>query len=99
MRPIRTWSVLRTAKPSRVAVDEIAVTINGDRSWLYTAIDLETTLIFDVALFSRHGTNRLLRFFMDLPRTTISPTSVSRRWCWLADCPLSVRLEQLPRLC
>ncbi len=30
VQPIRTLCVLRTAKPSRVAVDETAVKINGD---------------------------------------------------------------------
>ncbi|ELY96879.1 transposase [Natrialba taiwanensis DSM 12281] len=46
-----------TASPSRVAVDETAVKINGEWSWLYAAIDIETKVILDVALFSRHGTD------------------------------------------
>jgi len=40
-----------TASPSRVAVDETAVRINGGQSWLYTAIILDSMLIRDVALF------------------------------------------------
>ncbi len=31
--------------------------MNGKWSWLYAAIDTETTLILDVALFSRHSTD------------------------------------------
>ncbi len=38
---------LPRAKPSRVAVDETAVKINGEWSWLYAAIDLDTELILD----------------------------------------------------
>ncbi|WP_394743220.1 IS6 family transposase [Natronococcus roseus] len=45
------------AQPKRVAVDETAVKINGEWSWLYTAIDTETKLILNVALFGRHGTD------------------------------------------
>ncbi|ELY30079.1 transposase, partial [Haloferax volcanii DS2] len=32
------------AKPKRIAVDETAVKINGEWSWLYAAIDIETKL-------------------------------------------------------
>jgi len=45
------------AQPKRVAVDETAIKINGEWSWLYAAIDLETKLILDVQLFGRHGTD------------------------------------------
>jgi putative transposase len=55
VRPIRTRSVLRTAKPSRVAIDETAVKINGDWSWAYAAIDLESRLILDVEVYGRRG--------------------------------------------
>ncbi|NGM71268.1 IS6 family transposase [Natronolimnobius sp. AArcel1] len=50
------------AKPSRVAVDETAVKINGEWSWLYAAIDLETKLIPDAQLFGRHGTGPAAAF-------------------------------------
>jgi putative transposase len=50
------------AKPSRVAVDETAVKINGEWSWLYAAIDTETKLILDVALLGRHGTDPAAAF-------------------------------------
>jgi putative transposase len=55
-----------TAQPSRVAVDETAVKINGEWSWLYAAIDLDTKLILDVALFGRHGTNPAAAFLSGL---------------------------------
>ncbi|WP_254280630.1 IS6 family transposase [Haloarcula marina] len=55
-----------TAKPSRVAVDETAIKINGEWSWLYAAIDIETKLILDVALFGRHGTDPAAAFLHGL---------------------------------
>ena len=60
-----------TAKPSRVAVDETAVKINGEWSWLYAAIDTETKLILDIALFGRHGTDSATAF-LHQRRNTIS---------------------------
>ena len=55
-----------TAKPSRVAVDETAVKINGEWSWLYAAIDIDTKLILDVALFGRHDTDPAAAFLSGL---------------------------------
>jgi putative transposase len=55
-----------TAQPSRVAVDETAVKINGEWSWLYAAIDLDTKLILDIALFGRHGTDPAAAFLSGL---------------------------------
>lgn len=51
-----------TAKPSRVAVDETAVKINGELSWVYAAVDVETKLLLDVAVFGRHGTDPAAAF-------------------------------------
>jgi putative transposase len=45
------------ATPRRVAVDETAILINGEQSWLYAAIDTETKLLLDVAVFDRRGTD------------------------------------------
>ncbi len=50
------------AQPRRVAVDETAVKINGEWSWLYAAIDLDTKVILDVALFKNHGTEPAAAF-------------------------------------
>ncbi|MCF2208079.1 IS6 family transposase [Halobacterium salinarum] len=55
-----------TAQPSRVAVDETAVKINGEWSWLYAAIDIDTKLILDVTLFGRHGTDPAAAFLSGL---------------------------------
>ncbi|MCQ4333126.1 IS6 family transposase [Natronomonas sp. F2-12] len=55
-----------TVKPSRVAVDETAIKINGEWSWLYAAIDIETKLILDVQLFGRHGTDPAAAFLHGL---------------------------------
>jgi putative transposase len=54
------------AKPSRVAVDETAVKINGEWSWLYAAIDLDTKLLLDAQLFGRHGTDPAAAFLHGL---------------------------------
>ncbi len=55
-----------SAKPTRVAVDETAVKINGEWSWVYAAIDIETKLILDVALFGHHGTDPAAAFLHQL---------------------------------
>ncbi|UPM45225.1 IS6 family transposase [Halocatena salina] len=52
--------------PSRVAIDETAVKINGEWSWLYAAIDLDTKLILDAQLFGRHGTDPAAAFLHGL---------------------------------
>lgn len=36
--------VLTVVKPKRVSVDEIAIKINSEWSWLYTARDIDTKL-------------------------------------------------------
>jgi len=46
-----------TAKPSRTAVDETAVEIDGQRHWLYAAVAVDSKLLLDVELFSRRGTD------------------------------------------
>jgi putative transposase len=55
-----------SAQPTRVAVDETAVKINGELSWLYAAIDLDTKVILGVELFGRHGTNPAAAFLHKL---------------------------------
>ena len=62
MWPIRTLRVLRTAKPSRVAIDKIAAKIDGNWSWVFAAIDLESKLILNVAVFGRRGTDSVTAF-------------------------------------
>ena len=55
-----------TASPTWVAVDETAVKINGDWSWVYTAIDTETKLLLDVKVFDRQGTDEAAAFLAEL---------------------------------
>ena len=54
------------AQPRRVAVDETAVKINGEWSWLYVAIDLDTKLISHVAVYKHHGTDPAAAFLRAL---------------------------------
>jgi putative transposase len=54
------------AQPTRVGVDETAVTNNGEWSWLYAAIDIDTKLILDIVLFGRHGTDPAAAFLHGL---------------------------------
>ncbi len=53
-------------KPKRVAVDETTVKINGEWSWLYAAIDLDTRLILGVDLFGSHGKDPAAAFLYGL---------------------------------
>jgi putative transposase len=55
-----------SAQPTRVAVDETAVRINGEWSWVYTAIDLDTKVLFDAAVFGRRGTDPAAAFLYNL---------------------------------
>ncbi|MCD2199428.1 IS6 family transposase [Halobacterium sp. KA-4] len=54
------------AQPKRVAVDETAVKITGEWSWLYAAIDTDIKLILDVALLGRHATDPAATFLQKL---------------------------------
>ncbi len=65
-----------SAQPKRVAVDETAVKINGEWSWFYAAIDVETKLILDVALFKRHGTDPAAAFLHRLTEKHDLPEAV-----------------------
>jgi putative transposase len=55
-----------TASPSRVAVDETAVTIGTDQHWLYAAIDIETKLLLGVRISERRGTDPAAAFLGQL---------------------------------
>jgi len=55
-----------SAQPTKVAVDETAVTIDDEWSWVYATIDLDTTLILGVELFGRHGTDPAAAFLHKL---------------------------------
>ena len=45
-----------TAEPSRVAVDEKQIEVDGEKKWLYAAIDTSSKLLLDIDVYSRRGT-------------------------------------------
>ncbi len=44
-----------TAEPSRVAVDEKQIEVDGEEKWLYAAIDTESKLLLEIDVYSRRG--------------------------------------------
>jgi len=44
-----------TAEPSWVAVDEKQIEVDGEKKWLYAAIDTESKLLLEVYIYSRRG--------------------------------------------
>jgi transposase-like protein len=51
-----------TAAPSRVAVDETRIEVDGETKWLYAAIDTESKLLLEIDVFSRRGTDPAAAF-------------------------------------
>jgi len=51
-----------TAEPSRVAVDEKQIEIDGEEQWLYAAIDTDSKLLLEVDVYSRRGTDPAAAF-------------------------------------
>ena len=51
-----------TAEPSRVAVDEKQVRVDGEEKWLYAAIDTESKLLLEVDVYSCRGTDPAAAF-------------------------------------
>jgi len=51
-----------TASPSRVAVDEKQIEVDGEEKWLYAAIDTDSKLLLEVDVFSRRGTDPAAAF-------------------------------------
>ena len=46
-----------TTEPSRVAIDETQITVDGKKKWLYAAVDTDSKLLLDIEVFSRRGTD------------------------------------------
>ena len=44
-----------TAEPSRVDVDDKQIEVDGEKKWLYAAIDTDSKLLLEVNVFSRRG--------------------------------------------
>ena len=51
-----------TAEPSRVAVDEKQIEVDGEEKWLYAAIDTESKLLLEIDVYSRRGTDPAAAF-------------------------------------
>ncbi|WP_252698660.1 IS6 family transposase [Natronosalvus vescus] len=51
-----------TAAPSRVAVDEKQIEVDGEKKWLYAAIDTKSKLLLEIDVFSRRGTDPAAAF-------------------------------------
>ena len=51
-----------TAEPSRVAVDEKQIEVDGQKKWLYAAVDTESKLLLEVDVFSHRGTDPAAAF-------------------------------------
>ena len=57
-----THSNPSTAAPSQVAVDGKQIKVNGEKKWLYRAIDTESKLLLEVDVLSRRGTDPAAAF-------------------------------------
>jgi len=51
-----------TASPSRVAVDEKQIEVDGEKKWLHAAINTESKLLLEVDVYSRRGTDPAAAF-------------------------------------
>jgi putative transposase len=102
VRPIGNLRFLRTASPSRVAVDETAVTIDTEQYWLYAAIDVETKLLLGVRISERRGTDPAAAFLgrlaekHDLSDATFLVDGISYLTA-LARCDLRGHLDYVDR--
>ncbi|MFA9416399.1 IS6 family transposase [Natrinema sp. HArc-T2] len=54
------------AAPSRVAVDEKQIEVDGKKKWLYAAIDTESKLLLEIDVYSRRGTDPAAAFLRRL---------------------------------
>ena len=54
------------AEPSRVAVDEKQIEVDGEKKWLYAAIDTDSKLLLDIDVYSRRGTDPAAAFLYRL---------------------------------
>lgn len=54
------------ASPSRVAVDQKQIEVDGQKKWLYAAIDTDSKLLLEVDVFSRRGTDPAAAFLYRL---------------------------------
>jgi len=48
--------------PSRIAVDEKQIEVDGEKQWLYAAIDTDSKLLLEIDVFSCRGTDPAAAF-------------------------------------
>ena len=58
----KTQSDPPTAEPSRVAVDEKQIEVDGEKKWLSAAIDTDSKLLLEVDVYGRRGTDPAVAF-------------------------------------
>ncbi len=51
-----------TAEPSRVVVDEKQITVDGEKRWLYVAVDTDSKLLLEIDVIGRGGTDPAAAF-------------------------------------
>jgi len=61
IKGLKTRRTLDT-QPSRVAVDEKQIGVDGEKKWLYAAVDIDPKLLLEVNVFSRRGTDPAAAF-------------------------------------
>ena len=61
------------ASPSRVAVDEKQIEVDGEKKWLYAAVDVDSKLLLEVDVYSRRRSVPRRRFYTTSPKNTILP--------------------------
>ena len=69
---------LPTAEPSRVAVDEKQIEVDGEDKWLYTMVDTEPKLLLEIDVYSRRGIDTAAAFLHRL--TEIHNVSGTSFW-------------------
>jgi transposase-like protein len=52
----------RATRRRQVAVDEKQIEVDGDKKWLYAAVDVDSKLLLEVDVFSRRGTDPAAAF-------------------------------------
>ncbi len=50
------------ASPSRVAVDETQIEVDGETKWLHATIDIESKLFLEIDVYNRRGTDPAAAF-------------------------------------
>jgi transposase-like protein len=85
----------RQTKPRNIAIDETCLKLNGERYWVYAAIDAETGQIIDIAAFPGRDTlNTLLFVKRVLRHCKARPRWLRDKAPWLREALELLKLEQ-----